>query len=87
MYDIVHSAYILLDEHDPSQWYDIIHFEHNLLWLYFGIPQNVSYQLREDSLIINSRSFPKLADMGLWSNRFTNTFFITYSLNGIWGPN
>ena len=28
------------------QWYDIVYFEHKLLCLCFGLPQNVSYQWR-----------------------------------------
>ena len=58
----------MLDEHNSPQWYDIIHFEHKLSWLYFWLPQKASYQWREYSLIMNPLSFPKLADVGLSSN-------------------
>ena len=34
----------VLDEHDSPQWYDIVHFEHKLLWLCFGFPQKASHQ-------------------------------------------
>ena len=30
--------------HNSPHWYDIVHFEHKLLWLCFGLPQKVSYQ-------------------------------------------
>jgi len=39
-----------------------------LLWAF----QKVSYQWREYSLIINPRSFPKLADVGLSSSNNNN---------------
>ena len=59
----------MLDEHDSPQWYDIVHFEHKLSWLCFGLPKNASYQWREYYLIIiNPRSFHKLADVGLSSS-------------------
>ena len=34
----------VLDKHDSPQWYDIVHFEHKLSWLCFGLPQKASYQ-------------------------------------------
>ena len=37
-----HDSDTMLDKQDSPQWYDIVHFEHNL-WLCFGIPQNLSY--------------------------------------------
>ena len=51
--------------HDSPQWYDIVHFEHKLSWLCFGLPQKASYQWRCIPLLINPRSFSKLADVGL----------------------
>ena len=36
----------VLDEHDSPQWYDIVHFEHKLSWLCFGLPQKASSQWR-----------------------------------------
>ena len=30
----------------PPQWYHIVHFEHNLSWLCFELPQKASYQWR-----------------------------------------
>ena len=35
---VVLCAYIVRN-HEPLQWYDIVHFEHKLLWLYFRFPQ------------------------------------------------
>ena len=29
---------------DSPQWYDIVHFEHNLSWFCFGLPQKASFQ-------------------------------------------
>ena len=52
----------MLDEHDPLQWYDIVHFEYKL-------SQKASYQWREYSLIINPWSFPKLIDVRLSSSK------------------
>ena len=54
--------------HRSPQWYDIVHFEHKLSWLCFRLPQKVSYQWRCISLLINSGSFPKLANVGLPPN-------------------
>ena len=44
-----HDSDTMLDEHDSPQWYDIVHFEHKLSWLCFGLPQS-------------SRSSPKGVD-------------------------
>ena len=43
----------MLDEHGSPKWYDIVHFEHKLLWLCFELPQKASHQWREYSLFIN----------------------------------
>ena len=34
----------MLDEDDSPQWYDIVHFEHKLSWLCFGLPWHASFQ-------------------------------------------
>ena len=34
----------VLDEHDSPQWYDIVHFEHKLSWVCFGLPQKALVQ-------------------------------------------
>ena len=34
-----HDSDTMLDEHDSPHWYDIVHFEHKLSWLCFGLPQ------------------------------------------------
>ena len=39
-----HNSDTMLDEHDSSQWYDIVHFEHKISWLYFELPQKTSCQ-------------------------------------------
>ena len=39
-------VFCLLDEYDSSPWYDIVHFEHKLSWLCFGLPQKASHQWR-----------------------------------------
>ena len=52
-----HDSDTMLIEHDSPQWYDIVHFEHKLSWLCFGLPQKPSYRWRQYSLIINGGTF------------------------------
>ena len=37
-----HNSDTMLDEHDSLQWYDIVHFEHKLSWLFFRLAQKAS---------------------------------------------
>ena len=41
-----HDYDVMLVEHESPQWYDIVHFEHKLSWLCFGLSQKASYRWR-----------------------------------------
>ena len=45
-----HDSDTMLDEHNSLQWYDVVHFEHKLSWLCFGLPQKASHT-NGDSII------------------------------------
>ena len=47
--------------HRSPRWYDIVHFENELSWLCFGLPQKDLVPMDMYSLLMNSGSFSKLA--------------------------
>ena len=81
----------LLDEHDSPQWYDIVHFEHKLSWLCFGLSQKASYQWSQhlEARLLFSSSFGVFEQstpfLRYFSHFLTIASRLTNTLFDIWG--